>query len=161
MIDHVLEETEIDVTGPWSEHLRAMDRALTRRDEAEALRAWEHAHLAAVESLRWEGLIAAGQAYLRLGQVAPTLPTSEATARRAFFAALYRACRENSFDGVMRAADAFAALGDREVVDECLGLAELLAEEDEGRRRVAAFVEHLRAADAGGREGPETDGGRP
>jgi hypothetical protein len=128
------------LTSSWRGHLRAVDLALGRRDVDEARRAWQSAHLAAVESLSWEGLIAAGHACLRIGGAAGGRPAAEPAARRAYFAALYRACRANSFDGILRAAEAFADLGDREVVEECLGLAELLVDGEQTRRRVVAFV---------------------
>ena len=121
-----------------------MDRALGQRDVDGARRAWESAHLAAVESLSWEGLIAAGQASppdRRRHRRRRT--AAEPAARRAYFAALYRACRENSFEGILRAAEAFDDLGDREVVEECLGLAELQVDGEQTRRRVAAFVGRL------------------
>jgi hypothetical protein len=68
---------------------------------------------------------------------------SEPAARRAYFAALYRACRENSFEGILRTAEAFANLGDREVVEECAGLAELQVDGEQRRRRVAAVIGRL------------------
>jgi hypothetical protein len=46
----------------WREHVRAVDRALGKHDVEAARRAWESAHLSAVESLSWEGLLAAGEA---------------------------------------------------------------------------------------------------
>ena len=115
-----------------------MDRALGQRDIDEAQRAWESAHLAAVESPSWEGLIATGEASLRIGDATAGRTVAELSARRAYFAALYRACRANSFEGILRAAEAFDELGDREVVEECLGLAELQADGEQTRRRVAA-----------------------
>jgi hypothetical protein len=150
MTEQVIEQPRPAAGGAWSGHLRAMDRALARSDADGALRAWEQAHLAAVESLTWEGLIAAGEAYLRVGQATRASQAAEAVARRAYFAALYRACRENSLDGVLRAAAAFAALDDHDVVDECLGLAELLAGDDEGRRHLAALSARLRHPGASG-----------
>ncbi|HZS32396.1 MAG TPA: hypothetical protein VFC42_03355 [Methylomirabilota bacterium] len=136
MMDHRPHPAKAASGPPWRAPLQAAERALEQDDASGAVRAWEQAHLAAVESLSWEGLIAAGDLYLRIGRRTGTLPAADATARRAYFAALYRACRENSFDGVLRAADAFADLGDRDVVDECLGLAELLADGDERRQRL-------------------------
>jgi hypothetical protein len=54
--------------------------------------------------------------------------------------ALCRARRDGSFDGVLRVAEAFAALGDHEVVDQCLRIAERLARDDRDLRgRVQAF----------------------
>jgi hypothetical protein len=137
-------ETRDDaLTSPWSGHLGAVDRALGQCDLNGARRAWENAHLAAVESVGWEGLIEVGRACLRIGGATGGRSAAGPTARRAYFAALYRACRENSFEGILRAAAAFDDLGDREVVEECLGLAELQADGAQTRRRVAAFVERL------------------
>ena len=130
-------------TNSWRGHLRSVDRALGQRDVDEARRAWKDAHLAAVESFSWEGLIATGQASLRIGDATEGRPLAEPAARRAFFAALYRACRENSVEGILRAAEAFDDLGDREVVEECLGLAELQVDGEQTRRRVADFVGRL------------------
>jgi hypothetical protein len=132
----------------WSGHLRAVDRALGRRDADGARQAWERAHLAAVESLSWEGLIEAGRACLRIGSAIGSQPAAEPEARREFFAALYRACRENSLEGILRAAKAFHELGDREVVEECLGLAELRVDGEQTRRSVAALVGCLGLAPA-------------
>jgi hypothetical protein len=128
----------------WSGHLRNVDHALGRSDLDGARQAWEHAHLAAIESLSWEGLIASGDACLRIGGAAGSRPAAEATARRAYFAALYRACRENSFDGILRTAEAFDDIGDREVVEECLGLAELQVDGEKPRQRLAALAARLR-----------------
>jgi len=128
---------------PWRTHLRTAERAVDRGDVRGALQAWEEAHVAAIESSTWEGLLETGRTGLRTGLLRRGARIDESAARRAFFAALYRACRANSFEGVVRSADAFSALGDREVVDECLGLAQLLAEGDEPRRRLAELVKHL------------------
>jgi hypothetical protein len=130
-------------SNSWRGHLRGVDRALGQRDVDEARRAWKSAHLAAVESFSWEGLIATGHASLRIGDATDGRTLAEPAARRAFFAALYRACRENSVEGILRAAEAFDDLGDREVVEECLGLAELQVDGEQTRRRVADFVGRL------------------
>ena len=143
-------------TPSWSGHLRSVDRALGRRDLDGARQAWQNAHLAAVESLSWDDLIATGHACLRVGGATGARPSAEATARRAYFAALYRACRENSFDGILRAAEAFDDLGDREVVEECLGLAELQVDGETSRQRLSALVDRL-----GGGSAPEAGLRRP
>jgi hypothetical protein len=140
----------------WREHVRAVDRALGKQDLEAARRAWDSAHLAAVESLSWEGLLAAGQACLRIGGADGGRAAAEPVARRAYFAALYRACRENSFEGILRTAEAFAVLGDREVVEECAGLAELQVNGEQRRRRVAAVIGRL-----GGIPSPRIDGVTP
>src|SRR5437867_1202317 len=81
-------------------------------------------------SLHWEGLIEVGDAYLRIGQDSGLPDATLATARRVYFAALFRACQKDSLDGILRVADAFARLGDGQVVEECVTLARLLAPED-------------------------------
>ena len=148
MIERTRAVQDAGLTHAWSGHLRNVDRALDRRDLDGARRAWENAHLAAVESLSWEGLFATGHACLRIGGATGARGPAEPTARRAYFAALYRACRENSFDGILRAAEAFADLGDREVVEECLGLAKLQADGDETRAQLASLVLRLGSAKA-------------
>jgi hypothetical protein len=102
----------------------------------------------AVESLSWEDLIAIGDARLRVGGAVGARPSGELAARRVYFAALYRACCEESLEGILRAAEAFADLGDGEVVEECLGLAELKVESEEAHRRASALVQRLEAARA-------------
>jgi hypothetical protein len=125
-----------------------VDRALGRRDADGARQAWERAHLAAVESPSWDGLIEAGRACLRIGNSIGSRPAAEPAARRAFFAALYRACRENSLEGILRAAKAFHELGDREAVEECLGLVELRVDGEQTRLSVVALVGRLGLARA-------------
>src|SRR5262245_54317294 len=132
----------------WRRHLRVMDCALERFDVDGARRAWEKAHLAAVESLSWEGLIEAGRASLRIAGAVGARTSAEPAARRAYFTALYRACRDNSFEGILRTAEAFDDLGDHEVVEECLGLAELQVDGEQARRRVATFARRLGLARA-------------
>jgi hypothetical protein len=133
----------------WRGYLRVVDQALGQRDIDQAQRAWESAHLAAVESPSWEGLIATGEASLRIGDATSGRTTAEHSARRAYFAALYRACRANSLEGILRAAEAFEALGDREVVEECLGLVEFQADGEQTRRQVMALVGRLGARSNG------------
>jgi hypothetical protein len=125
--------------APWVAPLRALHQALGRRDVPAATRAWEQAHIAALESLHWDGLIQAGDACLRIDELAGAGHAARTTARRAYFTALYRACQANSFDGILQAAEAFARLGDWQVVDECVGLAELLTETAEARERLRGF----------------------
>jgi len=130
---------------PWTVHIQAAYDALAQKNVKAAVRAWDEAHLVAIGSGRWEGLIEAGDAYLRIGEASGCRKASEATVRKAYFAALYRACQRGSFDGVLRTAGAFADLGDRQVVEECVGLAELLADDDHARARVRAFLARVTA----------------
>ena len=127
----------------WRGHLRSVDRALGQQDVDRARHAWESAHTAAIASSSWEGLIAIGQACLRIGGAVGARPSAEPEARRAYFAALYRACQENSFEGIMRIAEAFADLGDRDIVEECIGLVQLEQDGADTRRHVAAVIGRL------------------
>ncbi len=110
--------------GPWTIHVERMDQALSQRDVTAAERAWHDAYTAALGTReRWDGPLEAGNAYLRIGQVAKGPKVTEPTARRLYLTALFRARRLSSLDGVLKAAEAFAALGDREVVEECMAVA--------------------------------------
>ncbi len=69
----------------------------------------------------------AGDQALRVSELAPSMATARANARQAYHAALFRAYGQSSADGVLRAAEAMAAMGDTERVDSALRLARRLA----------------------------------
>jgi hypothetical protein len=112
---------------PWTAHLPSVDGALAAGDVKAAVRAWHTAHAAALASGSWEGMIEAGDAYLRIGRAAGARTPAEAKARQAYLVALFRARAQRSLDGVLRAADAFAQLGDDEVVAQGIAVARALA----------------------------------
>jgi hypothetical protein len=89
----------------------------------------------------WQILVQAGDA-ARVRGDAPA-------ARRAYLGALFRARGERSTVGVLRAAEGFKALGDREVVEQALGMAADLGSEagDDAARR-QALRDRLDATDA-------------
>jgi len=125
----------------WAIHVREVDDALTRGDAQAAVRAWRDAHGAALASEGWDGLLEVGDAYRRLGEVARSREPFEAGAREIYLTAFSRARRQQSLDGVLRAAEAFAALGDRALVEQSLRVAEALAAGDpEAEADVGAFV---------------------
>lgn len=137
-----------DREAPWSSHIRAVDTALAKKNVTSAMRAWHRAHDAALESQRWEGLVEVGDAALRIGEVAGLRKASEAKARWVYLAALLIARDQASLDGVLRTAEAFAARGEREVVNQCVGVAEGLAARAPGRgarARVREVKERLAA----------------
>jgi hypothetical protein len=107
--------------------MRALDEAVGRGAIDAARREWRMAHAAALAGRRWEDMLATGDAALQIGQAAGTPRAWEPAARRAYLSALLHARRQGSLDGVLRAADAFGALGDREVVREALAMATPLA----------------------------------
>lgn len=130
--------------APWTVHIRQVDDALSQNDMSAALKAWHDAYAAALGSRRWEGMVEAGDAYLRIGDAGGVRKGAEPIARLSYLAALFRARQHGSLDGVLRTAEAFAALGDREVVDQCIRIAERLAahgRDAQARDRVVAFTE--------------------
>jgi hypothetical protein len=124
----------------WAPPLAAVERALGRGDIATAEQALRDAYTAAVGSRTWEGMVEVGDAYRRVGKA------SEARARAAYLAALFRARQQGSLAGVSRVAEGFAALGDREVVTLCIRVAKELAArltDAQQRERAEASIERL------------------
>jgi len=111
----------------WERHVQVMDDALGRGDVGVAVRARHAAYVTALESRRWEGLVAVGDASVRLAQVRGEGPPILPEARRAYLGALFLARDERSLEGVLRVAEAFASLGDRDVADRVLVMASALA----------------------------------
>jgi len=132
-----------EATPPWVGPLQRMNTALASKNVTAAEEAWHDAHRAALGSRqRWDGLIEVGEAYLRIGEVANERQAAQPTARRLYLTALLRARQQGSLDGVLRTAEAFAALGDREVVMQCLRVADQVAErarDPQAHARVEAF----------------------
>jgi len=130
--------------APWTPHLKRIDEALAQNDVSAALRAWGNAYTAALGGRRWEGLVEAGDAYLRIGERLASRRAFVPKAREAYLAAFFRARQRGSVEGVLRVADAFAALGDRHVVTECLKVARELAGRDpEAQMRVHTHASRL------------------
>jgi len=101
-----------------------MDQALAQRDVTAAESAWHDAYTAARGTReRWDGPLEVGNAYLRIGHLAKGRKIVEPTARKLYLTALLRARRLSSLDGVLKTAETFAALGDREVAEECMAVA--------------------------------------
>lgn len=135
-------------TAPWTVHIQAVDEALAKKNVSAAEQGWHAAYVSALRSLGWDGLVEVGDAALRIGEVANGRTASEAKARGTYWAALFRARQQGSLDGVLRTAEAFAALGDRAVAAQCLRLAEGLAaraRDAYARARVRTIQERLAA----------------
>jgi hypothetical protein len=111
---------------PWALSIAAADAALARRDVNAAVQARHDAYSAALASRRWQGMVAVGDLILRIGDARSTSATAPAQARQAYLIALFRARAEGSVEGVMRTAEAFAALGDREVAENSVVIARTL-----------------------------------
>jgi hypothetical protein len=137
---------------PAPSPLRDMDQAIGRGDVASAVRARQAAYRAAIASRTWEGFLAAGDAIIRLGEMTQSRSTAEPEARRFYLSALFRARSQQSLDGVLLATEAFARLGDRDVVEKGLRMARDLAGSDpEAQARVRRVEDRSsRSAAAGG-----------
>lgn len=132
--------------APWTGPIRRVDEALAQKKVNAAEQAWLDAFGAALKSQRWDWMLEVGEAYLRLGRLGGFSRAAEAKARQIYLAALFRARQQESLDGVLRTAEAFAALGDRELVDRCLRIAESLAaqaRDAQARERVREVVDRL------------------
>lgn len=134
--------------APWGVSLERMDAALAEKNVSAAEMEWHRAYTLALRSRRWEGFVAVGDAYLRIGEVANGRRAAEARARGLYLDALFRARDERSMDGILRTAEAFAALGDREVVEQCLRVADQVAQ----RTPEPGVRESVNALRTGGRD---------
>jgi hypothetical protein len=128
----------------WRAQLARVDAALARNDLAGAEMLWAEAYVAAIKSRHWEGMVAAGDIYRRLGELGGFRKLSDAKAREAYLAALFRARNRGSLEGVLRVAQGFSELGDHEVVEQCISVARSVAARSWNPRaeeRVRTFVE--------------------
>jgi hypothetical protein len=118
---------EIEPLGPWTDHIQAMNQALTERDPGDSFRAWRQAYSAALSHPGWLGLLVVAMASLRLATFPGLARNADERAREAYWLAFFRARQQRSLDGVLHAAEAFAELGDRTTAEQCLRVAEVLA----------------------------------
>jgi len=123
-----------DPAATWLTPIADTDRALARGDLATAVASRHRAHLAALGSRDWEGLVAVGDAALRLGEASGDRRAMEPEARRAYRAALSCARAERSLDGVLRATESLARLRARDAVEQGLRMARDLAAADRATR---------------------------
>lgn len=127
---------------PWTVPIQKVGEALAMNNITAAVRAWHDAYEATLGTRRWDGLVEVGEAYLRIGEVAGFRKAWEARARETYLKALFRARGQGSVNGVLRVAEAFAALGDHEGFDQCLRIAEdlvTLGRDAQARARVQAL----------------------
>lgn len=130
----------------WIAQLQRMDEALARGDVSAAARARHDAYSAALRSRRWDGMAAVGDASVRLAQLPGERAAMLSEARRAYLSALFRARHQRSLDGVLRVAEAFAALGDREAARQALVMAGTMTagtQQTEIAERMRAIRERL------------------
>jgi hypothetical protein len=129
---------------PWSVHLRRADEALARGDLSVAVRARHDAYGTALGARqRWEGMLAVGDLARRIGATAGTRQQGISQARQAYLVAFVRARQQGSLDGVLRTIEAFAELGDADVVLQGLHVAQALAAARPGDTAAADRVREL------------------
>jgi len=139
---------------PWLAPLETMNQAIERGDLTSAETARHEAYRAAIASRRWEGFLAAGDAILRVGEATQRRGTAEPEARRLYLSALFRARGQQSLDGVLLATEAFARLGDRDVVEKGLHIARDLAGSDPwAQARVRLVADRSSSSAAAGGDG--------
>ena len=131
------------IDAALSAHLSAVDAALARGDARSATQALQGAYQIALGSRRWQGMIAVGDAALRVSDASGARQQGLEQSRRAYLLGLFRARGEGSIDGALTAAQSFAALGDREVANGCLSVASKLARTDADRARVREMAARL------------------
>jgi hypothetical protein len=141
LADHVM---GADAEIAWQSQLERVEAAMARNDLAGAEILWGDAYVAAIKSRHWEGMVAAADTYRRLGELGGFRKISDAKAREAYLAALFRARNRGSLEGVLRAAQGFAELGDQAVVEQCIRVARSVAARSWNPRaeeRVRIFAE--------------------
>jgi hypothetical protein len=110
-----------------AERITAIGEAVQRGDLATARAAWHDAYRSLRRTRDWQGMAALGDTALGIAGVSGARQPWEGDARQAYLGALFRARAEASLDGVLRATEAFATLGDRDVAEEGLRIAESIA----------------------------------
>lgn len=126
----------------WAPAIEQADAALARKEYTAALRSANEAYARALGATRWDGMISVGDLYRRMGAATGLRASFDAKAREAYRTALFRARQQASVDGVLRATEGYAALGDEETVALGLRVAERLAA---GDAETLAAVRVLRA----------------
>lgn len=131
----------LEPAASWAHHLQTVDLALDRGDISAAVQEWHQGFAAALRSRTWLGLVEVGDAYLRIAEVGGFRGSAKPMARHLYLEALVRAKSQRSPEGALRVATAFARLGDRGVVEQCVRVAESAA-----RRQRDAHAMHEVAA---------------
>ena len=134
-----------------AERITAIGEATQRGDLTTARETWHDAYRSLRRTRDWEGMAALGDTALDIAGASGAHQPWEADARQAYLGALFRARADASLDGVLRATDAFATLGDRDVVEEGLRIAESIALRTgtaEARNRVLAHRARFEGRDA-------------
>jgi len=108
--------------------LAAVDRALATGNLPAAQRAWHDMYVQALEGRDWQELVSVADGELRIARrVGGRWDDGSPRARELYLVALFRARAQGSRDGVLRVAQRFAAVGDREAAAMALRLVDTTA----------------------------------
>jgi hypothetical protein len=161
LVEVLVAEAPVLTPGAWATQLERSDEALRDGDVAEALSWWREARVAALRSRQWESMIEVGDASRRLGARGNFRRDGDALARDAYMTALIRARRQQSFEGLLRAAVAFGELGDGAVVGHAVRIAERQAGQDpRARAQVRAVADRWMMPSLDAEHRTDTLGGR-
>ena len=111
----------------WRQYLVEMEDAIATGQAAAAVRAWHRAHAAVIDQPGWQPIVRVAEAARRIGEIPGFARAADARARATYWIALFRAHREGSLAGVLETAEGFGVLGDRNMVEQCIRIAEGLA----------------------------------
>ena len=111
----------------WRQYLREMEDAIVTGQAAAAVRAWHRAHAAVIDQPGWQPIVRVAEAARSIGAIPGFGRAAEARARETYWIALFRAHRDGSLAGVLETAEGFGVLGDRNMVEQCIRIAEGLA----------------------------------
>ena len=130
-LESVVPAGRTDNDGLWRGYLEDFERQREDGHPDMAIRALHDAYGAALQSRRWQAMIAVGDAFMVVGRAPGNAVGARIDARQAYLTALIRARRARSVEGALRSAEAFERLGERDAVDQCLNIAGMLAEGNE------------------------------
>ncbi|HKW95480.1 MAG TPA: hypothetical protein VJX92_26575 [Methylomirabilota bacterium] len=134
-LESVVPAGRTDNDGLWRGYLEDFERQREDGHPEMAVRALHDAYGAALQSRHWQAMIAVGDAFMVVGRAPGNAAGAHIEARQAYLTALIRARRVHSVEGVLRTAEAFRRLGQRDAVDQCLHIAGLLAAGDEAAQQ--------------------------
>lgn len=147
-LNHVSTRVQTGSASPtaWLDAQHRADQAIAAGRPGDAIRAWHEAYAEALASRQWLAMVEVGDLSIRIGNATGSQTAARTRARECYWSALLRARRDGALEGVLRIAEAFARLGDREVAQQALELAGTLAERrsPEARERYRSTVERLR-----------------
>lgn len=147
-LSHVSARVQPGAASPtaWLDAQQQADQAIALGRFGDAVRAWHEAYAEALVSRQWVAMAEVGDLSVRIGAATGSRTAAEARARECYFSALLRARRDGALDGVLRIAEAFARLGDRDVAEQALDVGAALAERrsPDARARYQHTAERLR-----------------